>query len=156
MVMSKSIMSSIVTFFRKKRNLLIIGIILIIVLSSTSVFLLLSNDDEHIITGTLFIDSSPAPMGVDVKIIFPDGEASDPDGTDELGRYRIDVSDFQNGTGTFYVTYNGTTYIPMNRTGSYFDFSIENGFNAPSLDLYVFTTSDNTDDDNNQYHPRKC
>lgn len=157
MVMNTDIYHYIIDFFKKKRNLLLVGIILIIIFSSTMVFIFASHPNEYIIEGTVFIDSSPAPSGVDVTIVFSNGKRNDTSGTDEVGRYRIDVSDNIGDVATFFITYNGVVYQGRNHTGDYVNISLSGSNQILSVDLYVDTSnidfsdtdSDNESDDDN-------
>lgn len=146
MVMSKIKISSLIPFFKRKQNIIILFIILLIVLSSVTVFLFLNDAEERIVMGTIYIDSLPAPAGVGVKIVFPDGDAHDPSGTDEIGQYRIDVTNFSGETGSFFISFNGTTYIPKNESGEYFDYIVSNGSYVISIDLFITIPNEEVDD----------
>ncbi len=142
MVMSFS-SGSIISALKKKKNLLALSCMILLIL--IVVFLLLNyTSKDAVLSGTIYIDSLPASMNVEVKIVFPDGEVSDPDGTDEQGRYRIDVSGFIDDVGTFFIYYNGTTYAARNLTGDFFDVRIVDSIDDISVDLFVYTSDDDS------------
>jgi len=157
MVMNTDIYRYTIDFFKKKRNLLLVGMILVIIFSSTMVFIFASHPNEYIIEGTVFIDSSPAPSGVDVRIVFSNGKRNDTSGTDDVGRYRIDVSEYIGDNATFFITYNGVVYQGRNHTGDYVIISLSGSSQILFVDLYVDTSNvdfsdtdsdDESDDDN--------
>ncbi|MFH1014108.1 MAG: hypothetical protein V1769_06360, partial [Thermoplasmatota archaeon] len=134
---------SIISALKKKKNLLKLSCMILLIL--IVVFLLLNYTSQDVVlSGTIYIDSLPAPMNVDVKIVFPDGEVSDPDGTDEQGVYRIDVSGFIDEVGTFFINFNGTTYTARNLTGDFFDVRIVDSIDDISVDLFVYTSDDDS------------
>ena len=129
------------SFFKNKQNLIILSCIIVISILITSLFFLAIPPKRTAISGTLFIDSIPAPGAVDVKIVFANGEVADPYGTDEQGQYYIDVSRFVNEVGTFIINYNGTVYFAYNYTGDFIEMIIIDSIELIELDLFVFTTS---------------
>lgn len=64
---------------------IVVGIIILFV--GASVFQV-SAIDFHSVYGFVYINNSPAPAGVEVKLTFDDGEESDL--TDSNGYYQID------------------------------------------------------------------
>jgi len=138
---------SMIHSLKNKKNLIILSCIIILIFIAT-VFLLNLLPERTAISGTLFINSIQAPMGVEVKIVFPDGEVFDLDGTDEQGRYYIDVSGFIDEIGTFFINYNGTVYSAQNHTGGFIEMTLVDSIELLELDLFVYTTSDDPSDHN--------
>ena len=92
---------SMIQSLKNKRLLMVLCCIIMTLFLVSAVFVLNAPPRKTIITGTLFIDSIPASMGVEVKIAFSDNVILDPDGTDEQGQYSIDISGFSDKIGTF-------------------------------------------------------
>jgi uncharacterized repeat protein (TIGR01451 family) len=126
----------------------LIGII-IIAMILLSQFIFTTSDDTQLISGIVFINGEVAPAGVNVTIRIGNNNISDIDGTDNQGRYQIDVTEHIGKTGTFMVEYQGIQYIANNQLGSQQSVTISESGTSVPLNLYIIINDDADDDDSN-------
>ena len=134
---------------KNSQILLSVAIILIAIALIVGVyfaFFTSENIDTKWISGTVFIDGNPAPEGVNVSIIFPDGSiVEDVNGTNQTGVYRIDVTDYVNEDFEVYIVYDGYMYVGTDENGNNINGTVSEDL-SENLDVFVLT-SNSTDDE---------
>ena len=140
---------SMIQSLKNKRLLMVLCCIIMTLFLISAVFILNAPPRKTIINGTLFIDSIPASMGLEVKIAFSDNVILDPDGTDEQGQYSIDISGFSDKVGTFYINYNGSIYPLQNYSRDIIDMKLIGSTEFLELNLFFYTTNTDSSEYNN-------
>ena len=137
-----------------KNNKIIFLVIVLLLLSAliiASFMLFFNSDDESTkwLRGTVYIDGTPAPAGVNVSVIFANKTISDRDGTNESGMYEIEVTDYEGESFELYVIYQGSMYLGSDEIGNPISMSITEDMND-SLDIFVVTSEDDDDGGDDQ------
>ncbi|HMA83811.1 MAG TPA: hypothetical protein VKP59_06240, partial [Candidatus Thermoplasmatota archaeon] len=147
-IFNKLNISKFMNFKNNKIIFLIIGVILVssFIIASYMVFFTSDDESSKWLRGTVYIDGSPAPAGVNVSVIFTNKTISDVDGTNESGMYEIDVTEHVGESFELYVIYQGNMYLGSDEIGTPISMNVSEDM-KDSVDVFVVTSEDNDEDD---------
>jgi uncharacterized repeat protein (TIGR01451 family) len=133
---------------KRKLVFLVLSLMILSVLLVAMYFVFFTGEesDSTIISGTVYIDGTPAPEGLNISLVFLDGILWDEDGTNESGFYEIDVTDYIGESFEVHIEYGGNMYLGADEIGSIINRTVLENMSG-LLDVFVLTIDDSDDDD---------